>query len=589
MYTYVQVVNHRDLRFASVLISALAADALVSLAFPGSPAIAQVPGAVNPGVQLQEQIRESAPPPRSYEAPIKIETKEDSLEGSDTSLEKTFFFKAVRFEGNKIIRTGILSQPFLPLIGQDITLSQLREAASQAELNYKNDGYLTSRVLIPSQNLNSGNVVVKVIEGFIEDIEVRGATTGLQAYIRKMLQPVVNDGPDKAFNFKTLERQLLLVRNFGGVTFNSSLARGSKLGGSLLIIDLNSKSFSGGVAANNNLPSQLGDYQFSGNLQYITPTSQPFKIYAAGSYAFPYTGGLATGTGLISSPIGNRGFKADGMWSSSYTSSKDLFDGPAKVQTRGSSNYWSFGISYPLLLKRNSQLSLALQGTGQNSTNDLYLDNSKGPDLSTDKIRAIRLLLDGYYASPRSTNTMSLKISQGIGGLNSDLEANEFLSNPYGDSNFTTARLNLSRTQKLFDFGTQLTVKGTGQLSSTAVPVPEAITYGGPLYGRAFRSVYILGDQGVAASIELSHQINLPLFNASTLLTPFAWYDYGDTQYKKGPLPNQTVSTYGIGLRYNAFNVDLELGWGIPATNSLDSNYVGTGNSSMYFNAGWRF
>jgi hemolysin activation/secretion protein len=149
--------------------------------------------------------------------------------------------------------------------------------------------------------------------------------------------------------------------------------------------------------------------------------------------------------------------------------------------------------------------------------------------------------------------------------------------------------LNLSRTQKLFDFGTQLTFKGSGQLSSAAVPTPEAFTYGGPLYGRAFNSVYILGDQGYSASVELAQQISLSVFKDPFFLTPFAWYDYGDTQYKEGPLSNQTASTYGFGLRGNPFNVNLELGWGIPSSNTLQSTRVGFNHSIVYFNAGWRF
>jgi hemolysin activation/secretion protein len=586
-------VSLREFRCASVFLSFIAADAFVTLALPGLPAAAQAPGAINPGVQLQEQMRESAQPPREYESPEQTPPAENNTNlPTDDFLsdeQQTVFFKAVRIKGNTEIRDGILVQPFLPLIGKEVSFKQLKNAALQSESNYKREGFITSRVLIPSQDLQSGNIIIQVVEGFIEDIDVRGATTGLQAYIRKMLQPIANDGPSKIFNFKTLERQLLQVRNFGGVKFNSTLAKGSKMGGSVLIVDLNSDSFSGGLGTNNNISNQLGDWQINGNLQYITPTSQPIKLYAGGSYALPFSGGLVSGLGMISTPIGNEGFAANALWAGSSTSSKDLFDGPANIQTRGSSNYWSFGISYPLILKRNSQLSIALRGTGQNSTNDLYLDGRKGPDLSTDKIRAIRLAIEGYYASYRSSNTLSFVLSQGISGLNDSLASDELLSNPYGDSNFTAAKLNLSRTQKIFDFGTQLTVKGTGQLSSTPLPTPEAITYGGPLYGRAFNSVYILGDQGWAGSVELAQKIDFSMFENSTSIMPFAWYDYGNTQYKKGSLPNQTASTYGLGLRTSAYNVNLELGWGIPSSNTLQSNRVGTDHSIVYFNAGWRF
>jgi hemolysin activation/secretion protein len=184
---------------------------------------------------------------------------------------------------------------------------------------------------------------------------------------------------------------------------------------------------------------------------------------------------------------------------------------------------------------------------------------------------------------------MSLRISQGITGLDDTLAADEFLSNPHGDLNFTTARLNLSRTQKLFDSGTLLTLKGVGQLSSSAVPVPEAFTYGGSLYGRGFRSVHILGDEGYAASAELSHQVKLGLFNNSSTVTPFVWYDYGNTQIKRGPLLNHTASTYGIGLRSRFLGINLEAGLGIPSSNTLEPDNTGIDHSIAYFNTGWRF
>ena len=580
-------------RCTSAFFTILAADALVSLSVFIPPASAQASGANNSGVQLQEHLRDSVKPPRDFESseqPLLAKDKTSSeIDSVESNEETTVFFKAVRFEGNSEIGTEALVQPFLPFIGQEVTFKQLKNAALESESIYKRDGFITTRVLILPQDFNSGNVVIRVVEGFLEDLEIRGANSGLQAYVRKILQPAVNDKKSEIFNYKTLERQLLQIRNFGGVKFNITLVKGSKIGASRLVVDLTPNSFAGGLGVNNRVSEQLGDWQTSGTLEYVTPTAQPFKLYTSGSYAFPYENGLVTGLGMVSTPIGNAGFKANFLWSSSSTASKNLYSGPTKIQTKGSSNYWSFGISYPLILKRNSELSVALRGTGQNSTNDLYLDSDKAFNVSTDKIRAIRLAVDGYYASSRATNTMAFTLSQGISGLDNELDADEFLSNPYSDSNFTSARLDFSRTQNIFDFGTLLTVKGTGQLSSSAVPVPEAFTYGGSLYGRGFSGVYILGDQGWAASVELAQKINFHLFNDSSSVTPFIWYDHGDTQYSKGSLQDQSASTYGLGMRTNAYNLDLELGWGIPSSSTLDSGNAGTDNSILYFNAGWRF
>jgi hypothetical protein len=33
----------------------------------------------------------------------------------------------------------------------------------------------------------------------------------------------------------------------------------------------------------------------------------------------------------------------------------------------------------------------------------------------------------------------------------------------------------------------------------------------------------------------------------------------------------------------------MEIGWGIPASNSFDKDFVGVDNSIVYFNTGWRF
>ncbi|MDC2984901.1 hypothetical protein OAZ80_01085 [bacterium] len=567
--------------------------ALAVLALGSSPALAQAPGATNPGVQLRQELREMAPATPSYDSGT---PQEDPLDpppdrpAAAPKAQKTLFFKAIRFQSNTVIPEAELVQPFLPLIGEDVTFEQLQQAAIESEAIYKKRGYITTRVLVPPQDFNSGNIVIKAIEGHLQDVEVRGATPGLQAYVKKMLQPVLNPETKQVFNYKKLQRQLLLIRNFGGVVFNTTLSKGTELGGSFLVVDLSLDSFKGGVGTNNNISSSLGDWQISADTQYIAPMSQPIKIRVGGSYAFPYSDGMLSGFASIASPIGNEGFQADAFWAGSSTESKDLFDGPGDLQTLGDSNYWSFGLSYPLILERNSQLTFALRGTGQNSSNDLYVDGVNTSNLSTDKLRAMRFIVDGYYASPDSTNALSFQLSQGLGGLDDDLDSDEFLSNPEADSSFTSARLNLSRTQRLFDFGTLFTVKGVAQLSSTPLPSPEAFTYGGSQYGRAFNSVHLLGDEGWAASSELAQPINFQVFNKPATITPFVWYDYGYTNYKEGPLDDQTASTYGIGLRGNGlYNISYELGWGIPSKNTLDSSQTGPDHSIVYFNAGWRF
>ena len=80
------------------------------------------------------------------------------------------------------------------------------------------------------------------------------------------------------------------------------------------------------------------------------------------------------------------------------------------------------------------------------------------------------------------------------------------------------------------------------------------------------------------------------IFENKLSVAPFIWIDYGSTQNKDNALPDQTASTYGIGIRGNAlFNTTFEAGFGYPLSNTFNSNNVGLDNGIVYFTGGWRF
>jgi len=554
-------------------------------------ALAQAPGVLSPGVQLQEQLRqfENSPAPGTGDVEF-IPSRDDQDDSEAQGSEQTMFLKGIRFEGNFKYDSDELIQPFLGLIGEEISFAELQQAVVQAQNVYRSAGYITSVVYLPQQNfVDNGMVLVRVVEGFIEDVEVRGANDGLRAYAERMLRRVEGGPKQNIFNFSQLERQLVLMRDFGGLQYTTTLARGTRLGGSVLLVDLKEKTLSAGLTADNNLPAQLGEVRTGAYAQYVTPTSLPFKINLLGNYAFPVENGLIDGIASLSAPIGTDGLRATALWAISSTNSSDLYDGPSKVQTRGESNYVAFGMDYPLIARRNTQLNIGLKGTGQNSSNDIYVDDKQTTNLSTNRIRAARFNLDAFTFDAETTYQLNLLVSQGFGGLDDELEDGEFLSNPYGSNEYTTARLNLSVVRRIFDSNTSITLKGAGQWASTGLPVPEQFTYGGPNFGRGFTSAYILGDQGASGLAQLGHDFYFE--NGTASLGPFAWIDYGYVNYLEGPLPDQAAATYGVGLKGSAWSGkgNFEVGWGVPALNTFNPRDVGVDSGIVYFKVGVGF
>jgi hemolysin activation/secretion protein len=597
------------------------------------------PSGLQGGQQQQAQQRNANGWPQSAwksktgangeeEAPTRLQAATDPIKIRAVSLRGTNDYGVL--ENGKPLLEADLPKLFLQLRQRfealakekPLTVAALGEAQRQAHADLNREGYVLSQVLLYvdgeardlSQLKAKDQVTVIIVPSFIEKLRLCEGGNGLQAYVRKMLQPVVaGPRPKKVFNIMDLERQLWLIRNFGGVEFTPVLRRGQIFGGTELVGKVYPVRPKFGILADNNVPLQLGSWRLGASVEGIVPSIQPVRFSFVGNNAFPVPGGFIDGFLSLTTPLGNQGWSGEFLWGTTSTS----FDQPLVGQSGGSSNYFSLGATYPLLMRRERTLAFSIKGTLQNSTNDLYA-TTPPTNINTDRIRALRMSLDGTFNAPPvqaadgryslgRTTQFGVLLSQGFGGLGSELPAGALPSNPNGNLSFTTARFNVAHYQDLSRYinldkakGRLTTIslatfRASGQLSTSALPVPEQFTYGGPFYGRSFYSAYIQGDQGWAASLELSQRF---LYNAmgvgaptgrTYVMEPFAWLDYGATSnlisVQAGGRPSQSVSTYGIGLRSSVLGSanSMELGWGIPATNTVDPARSGIGSSIVYF------
>jgi len=103
--------------------------------------------------------------------------------------------------------------------------------------------------------------------------------------------------------------------------------------------------------------------------------------------------------------------------------------------------------------------------------------------------------------------------------------------------------------------------------------------------GRAYKGTYLIGDQGVAAGLELSHAF----YSGQWALTPFVFGDFG-TAANNGNVPisaNYQAASYGIGLRGSwSTATSWEVGWAIPeGPFPASAQRAGAANSIVYFRA----
>lgn len=568
------------------------------ICLPCTPAGAQVnPGALNPGLQqrqqqLLEQQQQLPGVERETPAPLLQEKPEEAPTApGDPELR----INRVQVEGARVIAAARLEAPFAPLLGRPIRFSQLQQAIDAASNIYRGEGYFISRVVLPEGGLKDGVLTLLAVEGYIEKVEVIGrGSPALKRWSEGFMAPVVSHAANpRPVRFSQLERQLLAMQSVGGMRFSSTMAKGTAFASALLIIDLNPRLVSGSVGINNNVLSDLGDYQLNGQLQgNVLALGQPLQIDLSGSNAFPYAGGSVSGNAAFTMPLGNSGLKlalSGGITSTSSTSLVPQLG--VNLNTSGSSTLGSLALRYPLLLNRRSSVQVSLQGDGQHITNDLYLDGSRIQGSDT-RLRVLRLGLDASRSTPFYSSYAGLQLSSGLPIWDAQvLSPDPALSNPFGSDSFFSARLTLLHQQRIGSSQHFLSVRAMGQLAGTPLPSSEDFSYGGSFLGRAYRSTFLIADQGVAGGVEYSYNI----YTKDSTFTPFLFYDIGTVGQASGSVsqPQQSAGSYGLGLRGNLGDAaSYELGWAIPASISLGNGLSGgdgISNSIVYFRAALSF
>tara|TARA_Y100000991_G_scaffold215588_1_gene206666 strand:- start:2938 stop:4689 length:1752 start_codon:yes stop_codon:yes gene_type:complete len=518
---------------------------------------------------------------------------EDSLDDNGNTQkivsEKTILLKNITLSGNKKIPTKKFSKYYEDLIGKDVTFSNLSEVALKIQTFYREKGFITSRVIIPKQDFLKGDIKIVIIESYLEDIIVNGGTEGTREYVKYMTSGVLKDNlKNKIFKFDDLERQLLLIKRAGIGQLTSTLSKGSKVGSSLLTIRIDPEPLSLSAFSNSDLSTNLGDYVVGLKSSYTTKNNKPLKIGTSTKYAFPIPDGLTSGVLYLEKPIAKKGLNLSSIFAYSSTKTKDLFPNTSGESiNKGTSEYISLGISYPFVLKRNTELGFDIATTIQNSHQDLYQDNAFSNNVSTDRIRAVRLGLNGRKSLKRSYNTARFLFSQGFEGWDDTLTSTQQKSNLNSKPNFSTYKLDLARQQYLGNGGLILELNASGQIASAPLPTPEKFSFGGPDYGRGFANSHIFGDAGWSSSIQLTK--NMYSKNGKTI-SPFVWYDYGSTDDLTGEKRELSASTYGIGIGGN-INRDTSYEFSVGVVGADDSNPTKTGldHSIFKFNIGLQF
>ncbi|MBW4682840.1 MAG: ShlB/FhaC/HecB family hemolysin secretion/activation protein [Microcoleus vaginatus WJT46-NPBG5] len=478
------------------------------------------------------------------------------------------------FEGNTAFSDERLRQVLdeLELTGRALTFAELLQARSAITKLYTDEGFITSGALIPPQTLDGGVVIIQIVEGELEDINVAGTNRLNDDYIRSRIAIATR----RPLNVnKLLESLQLLQLNPLIATVSAELSAGTRAGSSLLDVTVTeANSFSHQFTFDNGRTPSVGSFRRQINLN----EGNVLGLGDGLNLAYTNTDGSNAFDGSYTLPFNAR----NGTVTFAYSrTSSNIIEPPFdQVDIEARSRNFEVSVRQPLILTPTREFALGLSANRQES--DTTLLNVPFPlspganEQGETRINAIRFFQDWTQRDAQQVFAARSQFSLGIG------ERATVNAEP-PDSRFFAWR---GQAQWLRQFApdTLLLVRGDVQLASRTLLPLEQFGLGGIESVRGYRQDALLSDNGAFASAE----IRIPIYrlpNQQGVLQVAPFIDIGTTWNSSGteaPDPNTLVSA-GLGLRFQFANrLTARIDYGIPLVDINSSNRTWQENG-LYF------
>lgn len=541
-----------------ILLLSVTAIAVLGVCHPNNAnAQTNLPGPADPSRVNERFDNEKIVPNRA--SGVTTPSSSIAVEAPDGAEDVMFVLNSITIEGADAYDSDEVSGLYQNFIGQEVSLYKIYEIAKMLTLKYREDGYILSQVVVPPQTIRGGDIKLRVVEGFVNNLSVEPSPTlplleekNERAYrlVRAYLEKATKKRP---LNIKELERGLLLVDDLPGITARAVMSQAQDaVGGANLSLLLSHDPYSGLVSVDNYGSRFLGPLQTTGLVAANSYFGLGEKIELVGVYApdnFDWVDeNLAFGSLRYTMPLSDNGLSLDMSFSHTRTDPGFTLE---EFGVEGEATSFKAGLSYPIVRSRGLNLFgiSRIEATSIESTSNIDIDRE-------DDVRMGRLgvefdwqdnILNGAFTSG------DVLVSRGFNILGGGEKGDIDLIRP--DSNPEATKISAS-LRRLQNINRSFRLSGTlfGQYASNGLVSSEEFGVGGAAtIGRGYDPSEITGDHGISGSLELQWSLYNPGDTTTTpSLQPYAFYDVGRV-WNEDPANAQeersSIASTGLGLR----------------------------------------
>ena len=470
--------------------------ALANVAVPALAAAQKVenpvaiPSTVQPGaIEAQFDVEVA---PGVTMAPTVVSPYEPQQPQGASEIE--FQLNSITLDGAKVIPEASLRSLYETKLGSTIRLSEVFEIARAITRQYADEGYPLSLAYVPVQEIENGEVRIRIIEGFIGEVDVSNAPESVRGRLQKIGENIKAERP---LTQSGLERYLLLANQIPGMKFTGVLERGaSPEAGVKMTLKVERKQFNLAAGVNNRASRAVGREQFYGKFavnnlltgadSFRFMTVQSFNLDELSYFAGGYSTALTT-EGLTVDISATRSEAAPGV--------------PLLRNLGFETMGWTARaeLSYPLILRRNSQLGVSTKVSWKEFQSAFGVTPNTLDTLWTTEFGALYKVKDDWDG----LNALGVKLVRGWDIFDATEAGSPLASRQGAGAEFLAVIADVSRNQKISD-QVNLSFSVKAQAANNPLLSSEQCGFGGGGFGRGYDPFEISGDSCIVGLIELN-------------------------------------------------------------------------------------
>ncbi|MDO8489721.1 MAG: ShlB/FhaC/HecB family hemolysin secretion/activation protein [Candidatus Omnitrophota bacterium] len=547
----------------------------ISLAFaqPG-----QEPGAQAQRLQNESEAKEKALSRKKIK-PAEILVPEEKEKAVAVKEQISFTLTQIRVTGLTVFTPQQIEPLYTYYVNQKVTFKNIDDIASKIKAMYKREGYFTTTVYIPQQEIKGGVVQISVVEGKMGELKIEGNKYFSSDLIEKFFHVKKNE----ILNINKLQRDILRLNSNSDLELTSVLSPGKEPETSDITLKAK-ENFPFHIGANfDNQGTRLsGKWRQSPTFRTSNATGNFDSLYESSVFSSDSFGEFAS----YALPIGTYGTKFN--INATYFKSR-LGKEFKALEIRGISQIYNPYLSWELALREDFQASANL-GMDIKSIKK----KTSGSVTSSDQLRTPYFGFDfAKIDSFSGQTTFSPKFSFGTSGFLGASHRNHPTSSRAGTGGyFFKYEQALNRIQRM-PLDSYLSVRTNFLAASHTLASSEQFQLGGANSIRGYPEGDYLADMGGSLNLDWVMPMYLipkdwKLNNSQTplrhLIEPVIFADVGGGRLKKvipGELRDKFLSGAGGGFRFHFGRyASLNLQWARYTGNKPTS---GSGPSTFYF------